>query len=226
MKPNMKPNQIPRNSSCGWRCCPAVAALLASLASPACAQDQGLARKFYFTANLGASMPGDTTVKSSDLPIESGTIKFGPGMRLDVGFGYDITDRLSAELDTGILISPVHGDDDAAAGNFTYNQIPILANLIYHIPTRSRFRPFFGAGFGGVESQLVDYDFLSSGGSGSDFGLAWQALAGCRYQLSSRVDLGVAYKYLGTTDRTFDSLGLKMNGTHTHSLTASVLLKF
>lgn len=224
--PSMKPNPIPRNSSRGWRCCSKIAALLAGLASAACAQEEGLARKFYFTANLGASMPGETTVKSTDLFIESGKIKFDTGVRLDVGFGYYITDWLSVELDSGILINFTHLKDDFdESGDLGFYQIPVLANLIYHIPTRSRFRPFVGAGIGGVQSQLVDYD-LFSGGSDSDFGLAWQALAGCRYQLSSKVDLGIAYKYLATTDRTFDSFGLKMKGTHTHSLTASVLLKF
>lgn len=222
----MKPNHIPRNSSRSLRCCSAIAALLAGLAATAVAQDEGLARKFYFTANLGASMPVETTVKSTDFFIPSGTIKFDTGVRLDVGFGYYITDWLSAELDSGILINRIREDDGFASGNYTYNQIPILANLIYHIPTRSRFRPFVGAGFGGVESQLENYDFWSGGPSDSDFGLAWQALAGCRYQLSSKVDLGVAYKYLGTSDRTFDTLGLKMKGTHTHSLTASVSMKF
>lgn len=214
------------NGSRGWSRSSATAALFAGLVISSVAQDEGFAHRFYFTANLGASIPADTKIKSTDAFIGSGTIGFDPGLRLDVGFGYYITDWLSTELETGILANVTHLADEAGGSDGVgFFQVPVLANLVCHIPTRSRFRPFVGVGFGGVANELEDYD-LFSGRSDSDFGIAWQALAGCRYQLSSKVDLGVGYKYLGTSERTFDSFDIKMKGIHTHSLTASVLVRF
>ena len=204
---------------------PRILALLLLSSTCALAEEQESAGKFYFTANLGGSVAQDTTIKSTDAFITSGTIQFSAGGRLDVGFGYYITDWLSAELETGFLINLTKLEDELSSGDVAYYQIPILANLIYHIPTRSRFHPFIGAGFGGVESQLVNNDWIS-GRSADDFGLAWQGMAGCRYQLSSKIDLGVAYKYLGTSDRTFDSFVITMKGTQTHSSTASFSMKF
>lgn len=73
---------------------------------------------------------------------------------------------------------------------------------------------------GGVSTTLTDYDFVS-GESDDAFGLAWQATAGCRYELIQGMDLGLAYKYLGTTDRTFNRLEVRLDGTQTHSVRVS-----
>lgn len=58
------------------------------------------------------------------------------------------------------------------------------------------------------------------------FGLAWQATAGCRYELTQGMDLGLAYKYLGTTERTIERLEVRLDGTHTHSVLVSFSMKF
>jgi opacity protein-like surface antigen len=69
--------------------------------------------------------------------------------------------------------------------------------------------------------------FQSKSGSSDDtFGFGCQGLAGCTYQITRTMDLGLRYKYLGVADRTFDSLDLKMGWTHTHCVTAYFSLKF
>jgi opacity protein-like surface antigen len=181
---------------------------------------------FYFSTDLGASFIQDTTVKSSDPSILSGKMKFGTGARFDVGLGYQFG-SLAVEFDTGILGSSTDGleNEFGSGSDFTFYQVPFLVNFLWQIPTRSRFHPFVGAGFGGVETVLEDYD-LFYGTSDSTFGFGWQGIAGCTYQISSSVDLGVRYKYLGVADQSFDFLNLKMDGTHTHSLMFLVSVKF
>ena len=117
-------------------CLRRILALLLLSSTCALAEEQESTGRFYFTANLGASLPQDTTIKSTDAFVQSGTIQFSPGGRLDVGFGYYFTDWLSAELETGFLINLTKLEDELSSGDVACYQIPILANLICHIPTR------------------------------------------------------------------------------------------
>ena len=131
------------------------------------------------------------------------------------------------ELETGILVNYTDSIGSNGGGSYElfFYQIPVLANVVCRIPNRSRFKPFIGAGVGGVDTHLEDNSYFSYR-SDSDFGLAWQGVAGVRYQLGSKWELGLIYKYLGTTDRSFDAFNAKMDGTQTHSVSVSVLFKF
>src|SRR4030095_15117168 len=138
--------------------------------------------RFYFTADLGASFIQDTKVKSSDPFIQSGKVQFDPGAQLDVKIGYNVTDWLAAELETGIRVNPTGSiENELGSNDFLYYQVPILVNLLYQVPTRSRFRPFVGAGIGGVATSLESTDWLY-GTSDDASGLGWQGILGARYQ--------------------------------------------
>ena len=204
-----------------------IAVCLLGFSTAVRADEETIAGRFYFSASLGSTFIEDTTLKSSDLFLQSGRVKFTPGGRVDFGFGYHITEWLAAELETGIAINFTDsiGGNGGGGDGLGFYQIPVLANVVYRIPTRSPFKPFIGAGVGGVETQLEDND-LFDGRSANDFGLAWQGFAGVRYQLSSKVELGVVYKYLGATERSFGAFNAKMEGTQTHSVSASISLKF
>ena len=180
----------------------------------------------YFSADLGASFIHDTTVKSSDPFIQSGKVKFDPGVRFDAALGCQFG-SLAVEVEMGIVGSSTDGikDEFGNGSDFTFYQVPILANFYYQVPTRSRFHPFVGVGIGGVETVLEDYD-LFYGTRDSTFVFGCQGIAGCTYQVSSSVDLGVCYKYLGASDASFESLNLKMDGTRSHSVTFLVSVRF
>jgi opacity protein-like surface antigen len=141
----------------------------------------------------------------------SGRVKFTPGGRLDSGFGYHLTDSV--------------GGNGGGGDGLGFYQLPVLANVVFRLPTRSRFKPFIGAGVGGVLTRLDDGNLFHTH-SDEDFGFAGQGFAGVRYQLSSKVELGLIYKCLGTTKRFFDSFGVRMEGSQTQSLSASVSVKF
>ena len=78
---------------------------------------------------------------------------------------------------------------------------------------------------GGVATELSDYD-LFYGRRADNFGFAWQAFAGVRYELGSKWELGVVYKYRATTERYFDAFNAQMEGAQTQSLSVSMLFKF
>lgn len=204
-----------------------IAASLFGLSPTVRADEENLAGKFYFSASLGGSWIGSTTLTSADSFLNSGRVRFTPGGRLDAGFGYHLTEWLAAELETGIAINFTDRvEDNGSSGDgLGFYQLPLLANVVFRLPTHSRFKPFIGAGVGGVLTQLDDSNLFYSH-SDEDFGFAWQGFAGVRYELNSTVELGLVYKCLGTTERSFGSFSVRMEGTDTQSLSVSVSVKF
>ncbi len=205
---------------------PVVVALsaLATANASAAAVESWLAGRFHAAANVGPSFVESTHLVGYD-DYESGRIKFDPGARLDASLSFEVIEHLSVGFETGFIFNftTLQGVGVWTSDAGLY-QTPFLGTLTYQIPTGTRLRPFIGAGFGGVQTTLVDYDFVDK--SDDDLGLAWQGTIGCRYELSSAIALGLAYQYLGTTDRKFDQLEAKIDGTRTHSVTLSLAIRF
>ncbi len=197
---------------------------LATANAPAAPLESRLAGRLHVAASLGPSFIESTHLIGYD-DYESGRIKFDPGARLDASINFDVIDHLSVGFESGFIFNftTLQGVGSWRSDAGLY-QTPFLGTITYQIPTGTRLRPFIGAAFGGVETTLVDYDFLDE--SDDDLGLAWQGTAGCRYELSEAIALGLAYQYLGTTDRKFDRLEAKIDGTRTHSVTLSLSIRF
>ncbi len=180
-----------------------------------------LAGRFYFTAHGGVAWLENVAYRND---AGSGTLWFDPGARLDVAGGYLLTPALGVEVETGITYNRARGfvgtgffDEDSVY----LVQIPLLANLNWRIPTRWRLKPFISAGLGGVYTQLQDWSFLSDESS-HDFTFGFQGAAGLRYQINARTELGLAYKFMGTTDHQLEH----MDGTRSHSVLFSFSMKF
>jgi OOP family OmpA-OmpF porin len=207
-----------------------IIANLTMIAPAALGEPGSFTEKLYIVGDLGGSWIEDTSIKGG-LLIDSfsrgAIIKFDSGVHIGLGLGYHLTESVAVQIETGLTVNFTTsiGGDTATGGGLGFFQVPILAKLVYTIPTHSPLRPFLGVGIGGVDTTLDDSSFFQERSS-TDFGLAWQAFAGVRYQISSHFELGVIYKYLGTTDRSFDSFRTTIGGTQTHSLSASLLVTF
>lgn len=210
----------------GWQARLVILALgpLATAAASGATMESRLAGRFHLAANVGPSFVESTHLTGYD-DYESGRIRFDPGARLDASINFDVIDHLSIGFESGFIFNftTLQGVGSWRSDAGLY-QTPFLGTITYQIPTGTRLRPFIGVAFGGVETTLVDYDFLDA--SDDDLGLAWQGTAGCRYELSEAIALGLAYQYLGTTDRKFDQLEAKIDGTRTHSVTLSLSIRF
>jgi len=164
--------------------------------------------------------------------------KFDPGFRVDLAGGYNISDAFALELEVGVLYNPfdIKGDLDGRieVDNISYGyfhsggkikdldlwQIPMLINGVYTFQTDSKFKPFLGVGVGGIFT-IMDGDAISSE---SDFTFAYQGMAGLNYELSECVDLGLAYKFLGTLDQEFDDV--ETDPILSHSFLLSLTWRF
>src|SRR5437763_521320 len=65
---------------------------------------------------------------------------------------------------------------------------------------------------------------LPSGDTQSAVSFGYQGFAGATYEINDRMEVGLVYKFLGTTDQEFDDF--KIEGTRTHTLGVSFMYRF
>ena len=156
---------------------------------------------FYFNAELGGVLQQDLIIRSVGQKVP-----FDPGIGGNINFGFDITDALAVELQTGANSSGINTTGSAAPVFAGYSadmyQVPVLGNVIFRAPLPGGLTPYVGAGFGGVSSTLETrrHGYYRSD---SDFTPAYQALAGLKVALARNIELGVGYRFLGTTAHTW-----------------------
>lgn len=211
----------------------AVAVALATI-TPSYALD--LSGKTYISGDVGASYLQDVAIKNADGHKAS----FNIGIRTDLSLGCHFNDQWAAELETGLIWNNIRKigveqpppppptptpSNPYLNGKGDVYQIPLLANVIYTVPTKGSFKPYAGVGAGGV-ATILDATFTSSVHD-TDFTFAYQAFGGMRYILSDRVDVGLAYKFLGTFDHDWQgrTLAVHSKELYTHSVLAVLRIK-
>jgi opacity protein-like surface antigen len=182
----------------------------------------------YFNAELGGVLQQDLIVRSAGqrAPVDAGI-----GGNLNLGF--DITDALAIELQTGAASSSIN-TSGSTVPSFVGNdvnlyQVPILANVVFRAPLPGGLTPYVGAGFGGVVSELElnHHRFYQSD---TDITPGYQAMAGVKCALNRFTELGVGYRFLGTTAHTWfannPSAYTATGPTFSHSIVATLNLSF
>lgn len=172
----------------------------------------------------GAGLVPAGPYNAHKLPVET-----NPGFSIGAAGGYNFDDCWSAEIQLGLTFNSIFTVGYQMAGplgtaSYTryvdgnFYQIPILANLIYKLPTGSKFRPYIGAGGGGV------FTILDADKTGTDFAFAYQGMAGIVYEYDKKLDFGFGGKLLGTTDHDFGHY--KTDGFITLSIMAQLTYRF
>jgi opacity protein-like surface antigen len=81
--------------------------------------------------------------------------------------------------------------------------VPILANFVYKFVNDSAWTPYVGVGVGAnigiFEGHTPGSDF-----SDTSVSFAFQGEAGVKYALSENASVGIAYKFLGTTEQSYN----------------------
>ncbi|HXR49061.1 MAG TPA: outer membrane beta-barrel protein [Candidatus Limnocylindrales bacterium] len=190
-----------------------------------------LSGKVYLSFDAGVALQQDITM--SDTIGDSETITFDPGARLDCQLGYNFTKNWAAELEIGLAANQVKNSVFLGTDfmEVDWVELPIMVNVIYTQPLGRHFSAYVGGGLGGVFS---DYSNEFGGTTESDSTFGFQALAGIKFAINERWDIGVGYIFLGTTDHDvgpgWDSNGnpteFKSDGTMTHSVLLALTCKF
>jgi opacity protein-like surface antigen len=145
--------------------------------------------------------------------------------------GWHFSDQLAAELETGFTLNSVHKIGgvpvSSYGGKADIYQIPMMANLVYTFPLKGKFKPFIGAGGGGI-ATWADMQTPLGNVNDTDFTFGYQGMAGVGWELSKCVDIGMTYKFMASLDHDWSSGGVafKTDGMFSHSILLSFRWKF
>jgi opacity protein-like surface antigen len=164
-----------------------------------------------------------------------GNITFNVGWTLNGNIGYRFSDYFAAELDTGVIWNSINkvGDQNlSGVASAHLAEIPVLPNLVFTYPV-GHFKPYAGFGFGPALGMFYSSNIPGSASSNSsyhdtDLTFAYQVEAGLKYSLSDNIDVGLGYKFVGTSTHSWTDNGINLNtaGTAAHILEASFTWRF
>ena len=149
------------------------------------------------------------------------SVAFNPGFRFDFAPGYRLNEWIGFEFETGCIYNTVDSYTISGNGTFTGTggnpnlngtttadaqgyllQVPLIVNVEFSYPLEGGWRPFIGAGGGGMFQKMtigtltgdiqVQGDFNQSNFMG-----AWEAFAGFGYQVAPGFDVSLAYRLNG-----------------------------
>ena len=177
--------------------------------------------KWFVTADAGPAFVQNITTTSTDLFGVSRTTKssFKTGVRLDLDGGYQFNRCWALEAEMGYIYNPVDFSNSSATASPKLYQLPVMINTIYTLPFDWRIKPYFGLGAGIVFTGLDDLEDVNAAG---------QVIVGAKYEINRRIDAGLAYRLLVTTEHDWNDLLGSTHGdsTITHSIVATVGFKF
>jgi len=192
------------------------------------------ADKIYLEVAAGPAFQQDTSVKTGPFGT-GGNVRFDTGTRAGLTLGYQLTQDFAAELETGVIwnsVNSIQGNSLSAFGaRADVYEIPFLLNLVYK-PWHGSFVPYVGLGAGGAATLFDSANIPPFGPNASysdtDFTFAYQATVGCNYVLCKHMELGLAYKFMGTTDHKWSdqNITFKTDGNLTHAVMATVTWRF
>jgi opacity protein-like surface antigen len=212
----------------------------------ACLTAHGQEHGFYFKADLGGALTRDTNLKirleptGATPPLET-KIQFDPGPRLGFAAGFQFTDWFAAEAELGAMVNThVSGTSwpSLALGvvdvrNCIYANIPLLFNVRFQYPNKSRWKPYIGGGLG-ISAAIIDIEtlrrqeildtFVRGAGTDATAVFAYQAFGGLRYCLSKCTGLSLEYRYFVAENPTWEGdfrSSIRFDTTQTHALSVA-----
>ena len=200
---------------------------LGTLLAPA----RGADGKSYFGVDVGLTLNSSTQLEQfNNTPVDE-TIKFKTGSRFGLTGGYMINDNFAVEVETGFSatsVSSIGGDSPDSGEEVSIYQIPLLANVIWRIPTGMKLKPYVGLG-AGMATSILDIKGINGLTDGNDSTIvpAFQALAGIRYDFTDRLALVAGYKYLYTGSPEWDGgVQFKFGALKSHQINVGLNFTF
>lgn len=191
-------------------------------------------------AEAGGAFMESTEIRGFPGTTGDSEVRFDPGFRLGAGASYSLAPYFSLDWEVGVVAASVDRASGVDEIDAVVTQVPLLMTAMFQYVNSTGFTPFAGVGAGG-SSTTINVDEARSGsaaleGSDYDFVFAWQATGGVKYAWRSGLTLGIAYKYLWTSDAEFElendfAVGggndeLEMDGIRSHSVLAFVSYRF
>jgi opacity protein-like surface antigen len=160
-----------------------------------------------------------------------------PGFRFSFAGGWEIVPAFALELETGVLWNSIDKLDGHRLSDshetIDISQIPLLVNAVYTFPARGPFNAYVGVGVGGVFTTIdlgsdYYYYYYNDHTTDTDAAFGYQAMAGLKYSIHPHMDVGVAYKFLGTTSHSWSDHydHISADAIMSHSILATFAFRF
>jgi len=152
----------------------------------------------YVSGNFGVAIPMTSELTVGGQTI--GNIKSNSGFSVAGAVGYEFDNmRIEAEVNyqQNTLKSISNGSNSANLKGSDTNlySVGLLTNIYYDFKNNTDFTPYISSGIGFADVWLGG----PSGASKSNFVFAYQAGVGLDYAINDKIDIGVKYRYFGTT---------------------------
>jgi outer membrane autotransporter protein len=197
------------------RCIPGIVSLAMVTAIPAARAEDG----FYMGGSVSYAVMSESDISDSAAlaPGESATLQYNQGAAVSFDMGYRLgIGRVEAEIGyqrNGVSqYRPASGDVDATGG---LTQTRALLNAYIDIPVGTSITPYIGAGVGVAQVNLDDFNIAGSGvpnSSSNDRVNVAQISIGGVSKINEHYDLDVSYRYLMSSDASFDDATLSLSG--------------
>jgi len=153
---------------------------------------------WYVSGSVGLAFPGND-VKSSSLFNDKISLTLDSTSQWNIAGGYQRGNyRSEAEISYssfGINNASINTRSFPYSGNVSTTSI--LGNIYWDIPTRSKFRPYLGAGLGtSTTSGKIKYQGIQAD-LATGWSFAYQGKVGLQYKLVKKGNAFVEFKYLG-----------------------------
>lgn len=197
------------------------------------------AGEWYVGADGGAAFQQNISIRGNTSSFgNGGDLKFDTGWRAGADVGYSFCKYFAVELDA----SDIHNEINAigpnslssVGANAHLDEVPLLVNGVFTWPL-GNFKPYVGVGVGAALGFFDGYNIPGSYFPGAnptyrdtDCTLAYQGELGFQYSVSQRLDVGIAYKFVGTTDNDWNANNspFKTDGTMTHTIMGTITFRF
>ncbi|MFM6081135.1 MAG: outer membrane protein [Dolichospermum sp.] len=160
---------------------------------------------WYVSGSVGSASPGND-VQGSSFFNDKISLALDSTSQWNIAGGYQRGNyRSEAEISYssfGINNASINTQSFPYSGNVSTTSI--LGNIYWDIPTRSKFRPYLGAGLGtSTISGTIKYQ-----GQEADLGTGWsfayQGKVGLQYEVVEKGNAFVEFRYVGLTGYTSD----------------------
>ena len=189
------------------------------------------APKDGFYVSLSPSLVFPFSVDTTSPVLSPGSTRTDTGWSLAGGLGYRFGDfRVEGDI--------LYGRSDADCVSFSggggqvsgyYDMWGGTANFFYDIPTGTNFRPYLGAGLGGIRFAANDITlagFPPTCGGNTLF--TYKFMAGVSYALTDAWRVLLGYRFMGMGEQDYETGGIPLTGdaVQTHAVQLGVQFYF
>lgn len=172
----------------------------------------------YVTIAGGALWLHDADVNGAD-------IEFDTGFSVLAAVGYAFGNGLAVEVESGYMEADFQGHADYLGQHVDFDgefrQVPIMANVLYHMDITDKLGFYIGGGAGIVwsETEVESVQGLPFSASYDDWEFALQAKAGLCFHINEAASVNIGYRFIHVNDAiggSDDSKGHVLEGGFTY----------